>query len=105
LERLNRPDEARFVWQHSWPALVAIADRHVVGFVRGITDGEITTYIGELLVQPDYRGQGIGRMLLDVCHALFPHARLDLISTEEALPFYRGSGFRKVGDGMRKSYR
>lgn len=101
----NRPEEALLAWQHSWPSLVVTEGESVVGFVRGISDGEITTYIAELLVAPDHRGRGIGRLLLDACHALFPHTRLDLISTEEANPFYKAIGFRLVGEGLRKSYR
>ena len=101
----NRPDEALAAWQHSWPALVVTEGERVIGFVRGITDGEITTYIADLLVHANYRGKGIGRLLVNACHALSPHTRLDLISTEEALPFYKVNGFRYVGEGLRKSYR
>lgn len=100
----NRPEEALAAWQHSWPALVVTEGERVIGFVRGMTDREITMYIAELLVDPDYRGKGIGRLLMDACHALCPRTRLDLISTEEAIPFYKATGFRYVGEGLRKSY-
>ena len=101
----SRPEESLIAWQHSWPTLVVLSFENVIGFVRGLTDGEITTYIAELLVDPRYRGKGLGRLLLEACHALHPHTRLDLISTEEALPFYKRNGFRGVGAGVRKSYR
>ncbi len=101
----SRPEESLIAWQHSWPTLVVLEGENVIGFVRGLTDGEITTYIAELLVDPRYRGKGLGRLLLEACHALHPHTRLDLISTEEALSFYKKKGFRDVGAGIRKSYR
>jgi GNAT superfamily N-acetyltransferase len=101
----DRPEGALVAWQHSWPTLVVTEGERVIGFVRGMTDGKITMYIAELLVDSDYRGKGLGRLLLDACHALYPHARLDLISTEEANPFYKTIGFRYVGEGLRKSYR
>ncbi len=101
----SRPEESLIAWQNSWPTLVVLEGENVIGFVRGLTDGEITTYIAELLVDPRYRGKGLGRLLLEACHALHPHTRLDLISTEEALPFYKRNGFRGVGAGVRKSYR
>src|SRR5437879_1470428 len=69
----NRPEETLNAWQHSWPALVLVEKERLIGFVRGITDGEITMCIGELLVDPLYRRQGLGRLLLDACHLLFPH--------------------------------
>jgi GNAT superfamily N-acetyltransferase len=100
----NRPEEALVAWQHSWPTLVVTEGERVIGFVRGITDGEITMYIAELLIDANYRGKGLGRLLQDACHALYPHARLDLISMDESNPFYKEIGFRFVGEGLRKSY-
>jgi GNAT superfamily N-acetyltransferase len=102
---LNRPEEARAAWQASWPALVMTEGEQVIGVVRGLTDGEITTYIAELLVAPTHRHRGLGRLLLDACHALHPHTRLDLIASDEANAFYKTRGFRLVGEGLRKSYR
>ena len=101
----RRPEATLAAWQNSWPTLVVTEEERVIGFVRGITDGAITLFIAELLVDPAYRGNGLGRLLLDTCHALFPQTRLDLISTTEAAPFYKAVGFRYVGEGMRKSYR
>jgi ribosomal protein S18 acetylase RimI-like enzyme len=101
----NRPEEALLAWQHSWPALVVTQSEKVIGFVRGLTDGEVTTYIADLLVDPHYRGRGLGRLLVEVCHALDPHTRLDVISEEDAVLFYKKGGFRDLGPGMRKSYR
>lgn len=101
----NRPEEALLAWQHSWPALVVAEDEQVIGFVRGLTDEEVTTYIADLLVDPRYRRKGLGRLLVEACHALYPHTRLDLISEQDAVPFYRREGFRDIGQGMRKSFR
>jgi GNAT superfamily N-acetyltransferase len=99
-----RPDEALLSWRNSWPTLVAWCEGEMVGFVRALTDGEVTMYIAELLVAPAWRGRGLGRALLDACHLLFPHTRLDLLSTESADQFYEASGFRRF-QGFRKSYR
>jgi ribosomal protein S18 acetylase RimI-like enzyme len=100
----QRPADSLLAWQHSWPALVAIEGERVVGFVRGLTDGAITMYIAEMAVEVRLRGRGIGRALLDACHALYPTARLDLLATDEASAFYRACGFRILHEGMRKSY-
>jgi GNAT superfamily N-acetyltransferase len=102
---IRRPDEALKAWQQSWPTLVIIQDGKIIGFLRGLTDGEVTTYVAELLINADHRGKGLGTLLLEVCHALHPHARLDLISTEAADLFYEKKGFRYVGKGQRRSYR
>ena len=100
----QRSDDSLFAWQHSWPALVAVEGEMVVGFVRGLTDGAITMYIAEMAVDVRLRGHGIGRALLEVCHALYPTTRLDLLAADDARAFYRTCGFRAIHDGMRKSY-
>ncbi len=100
----QRPADSLLAWQHSWPTLVAVEGVMVVGLVRGITDGAITMFIAEMTVDVRLRGRGIGRVLLDVCHYLYPTTRLDLLSTDDARAFYRACGFRMIHDGMRKSY-
>ena len=104
LSPTQRPADSLLAWQHSWPALVAVQDYTVVGFVRGLTDGAITMFIAEMAVDARFRGRGIGRTLLDACHFLYPTTRLDLLSADDARDFYKACGFRFIHDGMRKSY-
>ena len=99
----NRSEDSMLSWQHSHPALVAMHDGQVIGFLRAITDGAVTTYIAELLVAKEWRGQGIGRALVDACHELVPFTRLDLLSTDQADPFYEANGFRRF-QGFRKNF-
>lgn len=100
----QRPTDWLLAWQKSWPALVAVDGEIVVGFVRAITDGAITMHIADLAVDARLRGRGIGRVLLDTCHYLYPTTRLDLLAADDARAFYKACGFRVVYDGMRKSY-
>jgi predicted N-acetyltransferase YhbS len=90
-------------WQYAWPALVVLRQRVIVGFLRALTDEAVTLYVADLLVAPYWRGQGIGAALLEVCHALYPSVRLDLLSTQSAETFYQRNGFRAF-HGFRKSY-
>lgn len=99
-----RPEESRAAWQRSWPALVATHGADVIGFVRALTDGDVTLFVPELLVVPAWRGRGIGRLLLDLCHALYPRTRIELLATASAAPFYEALGFRPLR-GYRKRYR
>jgi GNAT superfamily N-acetyltransferase len=99
----DRPDDGRRAWQRSWPALVAVKDEVVIGFLRALTDEAVTLYVADLLVAPDWRGRGIGTGLLQVCHALYPAVRFDLLSTERADEYYRARGFRPFR-GFRKSH-
>lgn len=100
----QRSHGSLFAWQHSWPALVAVEGEMVVGFVRGLTGGVITMYIADMAVDVRLRGHGIRRVLLEVCHALSPTTRLDLLAADDTRAFYRACGFRAIHDGMRKRF-
>lgn len=88
-----------------------------MGVVRLIGDGGMSFYIKDFAVHPDHQAKGAGKMLL---HALEQFIRdglapgwavsLELISTKDALPFYRKMGFEERpcewdGPGMMKMLR
>jgi len=91
---LNWPEAARQAWLRSEPALVAVADGAIVGFLRGLSDGGVTVYIAEVLVAPTWRGRGLGAALLELAQRLNPGARLDLLATAASRAFYERAGFR-----------
>ncbi|MBZ9689695.1 GNAT family N-acetyltransferase [Clostridium estertheticum] len=104
LTAITKPEESLRAWKNSSISLVAVDEsKIIVGLIRALTDCEITTYIAELLVNKNYRGKGLGKSLIDACHHLYPHARLDLLSTESADEFYNRNKFKKI-NGFRKSY-
>lgn len=90
----ERPEASLTSWHAAWPALVAVADGEVIGFLRAVSDGAVSTYVGEVLTVPAWRGRGLGAALLDACHALAPVTRLDLLAVPEAAAFYEHVGFR-----------
>jgi GNAT superfamily N-acetyltransferase len=62
----ERPGASLRSWRHSWPALVAVADGTMIGFLRAVSDEYVTTYVAELLVVPEWRGRGIASALLEL---------------------------------------
>lgn len=100
----TRPEAALHAWRCSWPALVATADTGVIAFIRALTDGEVTMFVPELLVAPAWQGKGLGGCLLEVCHRLYPHVRIELLATESSASYYAAHGFRPFR-GYRKAYR
>lgn len=91
----ERPEQTLSAWMASWPSLVATDDQGtVVGFLRALTDGEITTYIGEIIVAKSQRGAGVGRLLIQVCGQMYPRTRLDIL-TDSADGFYRAMECRE----------
>ena len=88
-----------------------------VGMVRLIGDGGMSFYIKDFAVVPSYQSKGVGTLLMN---ALEKYIRdnipsgwavsLELISTKEAVAFYKNKGFEERpcdwdGPGMFKMIR
>jgi ribosomal protein S18 acetylase RimI-like enzyme len=75
---------------------IDISTRKSVGMGRVISDGISDAYIQDLVVLPEWRGMGVGRMilsaLLDACRSR-KISWLALIAEPETSDFYRSLGF------------
>lgn len=60
----------------------------VVGVAQMLTDGAVIAYLGVLVVAERVRGQGIGRELMLEAARRTGLERFDLLSEDDALPFY-----------------
>jgi GNAT superfamily N-acetyltransferase len=85
-------------------ALAAVEDERLLGFAQAVGDGAITGYLCMLLVTKDARGQGVGKALIERTLRDSGVLRLDLLSSEDAMPLYerfphvRIPGFRLYPD-------
>ena len=66
-----------------------------IGFARVVTDCATFGYLGDVFVLEDYRGQGLGRWLVEVVHA---HPELQgfrrwVLLTRDAHALYRQVGY------------
>ena len=110
-------EQIRIALQNSLATFTALADGRPVGMVRLIGDGGMSFYIKDFAVHPDYQAKGAGKMLLNALEQINRDSiepgtavSLELISTKEALPFYRKMGFEERpcewdGPGMMKMLR
>ncbi|WP_197509436.1 MULTISPECIES: GNAT family N-acetyltransferase [unclassified Mycobacterium] len=69
--------------------VVALDDGVVVGFAELFSDGEIQAYLATLAVDETRRGKGIGRTLVTEALRLAGGERIDALSEDDALDFYR----------------
>jgi GNAT superfamily N-acetyltransferase len=79
----------------------AYVDGKQVGFGRAITDRTAFAYLADIIIWPEYRGQGIGLWLV---RALIDHPELGAVShwslsTSDAHGLYEKLGFRPSTDG------
>jgi len=59
------PDELVQALESSWYVLSAYEGNHLIGFGRLVSDGVLHAMIYELIVLPEYQGQGIGGQILE----------------------------------------
>ena len=110
-------DQVEAALKHTLAAFTAYDGERPVGMVRLIGDGGMSFYLKDFAVIPSYQAKGVGSLLMD---AVESHIRehiaqgwavsLELISTREAVPFYKKKGFEERpcewdGPGMFKMIR
>jgi ribosomal protein S18 acetylase RimI-like enzyme len=89
-----RGEETKEAWENSNVAYVAELGNRIVGYVRGMTDKQITIYICEVLIAEECRGQGFGKELLQYVHSLYPNTRMEMLASSTSKSFYEMLGFR-----------
>ena len=88
--------------QNTLVSFVACEDERAIGMVRLLGDGGMSFYIKDFAVVPKFQGQGIGRALLSAVQGYIMSniktdwaVSLELISTKEAVEFYKRHGFEE----------
>lgn len=80
----------------SWQLLCAYDQGQLVGFGRVVSDGVLYAMIYDLIVHPDYQGQGVGSQLLtqllELCRLAEIRA-VQLFSARGKVGFYQKRGF------------
>lgn len=97
-------EQTKAAWQGSNAAFVAEIDEQVVGCLRALTDGAVTLYVCELLIEKSRRGSGIGGTLTQHIHDLYPGTRMELLASSTSRSYYETKKFRAF-HGFRKTYK
>jgi GNAT superfamily N-acetyltransferase len=72
--------------------------RQVVGYVTGLTDGVLSSFIPLLEVLPAYQGRGIGQALMSrILDRLGHLPNVDLLCDPDVVPFYERFGMKPCG--------
>jgi len=85
--------------------VLAMDDGRVVGFVNAISDGVMSAYIPLLEVLPTYKGQGIGRELVQRMFTRLEHLYMvDVMCDADIVPFYEKLGMTPGTGAMLRNY-
>lgn len=89
-------------------AHIAVYDNdQLIGYIDSVSNGVTDAYIQDLMIHPDYQGQGIGTELMNRMIAYLKEKRIFMISVvyEEALRgFYKKFGFWEILCGQMETY-
>ncbi|MGF1866451.1 GNAT family N-acetyltransferase [Enterovibrio norvegicus] len=67
---------------------------YFVGFARVVTDYSTFAYVADVIVDPDYRGKGLGKWLVDtVVNDARWKGQLMMLATDDAHALYERHGF------------
>lgn len=68
----------------------------LIGFARLVSDQDAFAYLADVVVDPAYRGQGLGKWLIQCVHQhpLMERVRWCLLSTRDMQPFYAQLGYQ-----------
>lgn len=91
---VEKAKETQKAWNNSNVKIVACVEDKVIGYVRGLTDYNVTLYICELLIDKAYRGLGIGTELLKLAHEKYPKTRMELLGSSSSHTYYEKLNFR-----------
>jgi predicted GNAT family acetyltransferase len=100
---VERNEETFKAWQNSNVAYIVMKDESVSGYIRGLTDGNVTVYICEMLISKDLRGKGAGGKLLKFVHSQYPRTRMEMLASSTSHTFYKSQNFRPFY-GFRKTF-
>ena len=79
----------------------------IVGVLFGLTDYVYWLYVTDLGVDRNYKGQGIGRRLMNIAHEKAGGEKdiaIYLIANRNAVPFYEKLGMKKADDVMQYNH-
>lgn len=89
------PDKLIAAMKNSSVVFSAWDENILIGLVSALDDGATTVYIPNLLVNPAYQGQGIGKTLLKMMTEHYKgYLGIGLIAEKEKAPFYEHCGFK-----------
>lgn len=77
----------------------------LVGYISAFSDGVFSTMLGELVVHPEHRHQGIASRLLKAVETRYPGVPIYVKALGEAKNFFTSQGYRVPGKEMTVLYK
>ena len=101
-DKLRDPAKQERTSRNSFVVCSAYDGDKLVGYGRGVSDGEMQSLIADLVVLPEYQGRGVGALLMNGLMAKLPTdpgvVLMYVVPGKEG--FYKKHGFHMLKTGM-----
>ena len=105
---LGNDEMLRIAYERSLWVYGAFDNDRLIGLVRRVGDGQHILLVQDLIVDPEYRGKGIGTTLFKAAWDRYTHVRMFMVVTDLASPsakrFYQQLGMKPLEKGGMVSY-
>ncbi len=91
-------------------SVVVLDNKKAIGMGRVIGDGAIYFYLQDIIIHPDYRRKGVGKLIMTTIeqflqHSIQGYAFIGLMAAQGTMEFYLKSGFAKRKDDAPGMYK
>ncbi len=90
----SKKDSINQAFKASFAVVTAWSDERVVGCGRMISDGQMYSGIFDVVIDPEFQKQGLGRQIMERLIQKAPHTCIHLTSTFGNEEFYQKIGFK-----------
>ena len=97
---IRDPEKLQRAFENSGTVCFAFHKDRLMGMARALSDGEYHAAVYDLVVLPEYQGQGIGRKIVAALHRRLPVRTTILYAVPGKEPFYRKLGYAKMLTAM-----
>ena len=92
----RKGDKIRRAFENSPVVCFAWDGSRLAGAARAITDWEYHATVYDVVIHPDYQGQGAGKQMMQALIDRLPVWRILLVCEEERVGFYQKLGFSEL---------
>lgn len=96
----REPDRLRRAAERSSSVCSAYDGETLIGFGRAISDGEYYSAVYDVVVLPEYQGQGVGRAIMKAMLERLPKGSVLIVTVPGKEGFYKKLGFEVLKTGM-----
>ena len=94
------PVQLQKAFESSYTVVIVYASGQLAGMCRALCDGQYQAAIYDIVLLPEYHGNGIGKQMLEKLCEKLPVENIILYSVPGKEGFYSKCGFRKMKTAM-----